>query len=77
MTGQPHEHLWCVQIDWATRLVLARCRCGLNALGLRALAAVDRPAAMQVVDPDGVQRGFCEAAGLEPVVPLPKEASHG
>jgi hypothetical protein len=42
-----------------------RCRCGLVALDVFILAALDIKAYQQFVDPDGLQRAFMAATGLD------------
>lgn len=53
---------WCIL---RSDPVVVRCRCGIVLFG-PAWVHDDPAAALQYVDPDGVQTEFCDAAGLIP-----------
>jgi hypothetical protein len=58
--------LWCLVGDDEVGLQRATCgSCGVTVLSLEALREVDPEAYRQLIDPDGIQRAFIEATGLE------------
>lgn len=60
------NHRWCLETRRAR--LTASCSCGVSTTSLEGLASVDRGAALQILDPTGLQRRFLAAAGLQPAL---------
>jgi len=54
---------WCIVRG---DLPVVACRCGFTVIGWHAWRKHDNAAVLQAVDPDRVQRQFCEATGIRP-----------